>query len=506
MFALVTVAALLAWLCVGQVDAWNPEIEEIKASQFTDVRERLPLLLADVVHPPTTKVQQTEDTYEFHLKPGYFSASLPQLATATRIYTKEMSFDLVDSCHEDFRTLSAVHLVGNRFHRIFAANRLLSLLKNRQIAFVGDAFTRRFYLELAAELRPVQSWLQYGALPTVKTLITDAKYTATRHEKSTWVRSSVSSEELIEASEKQDFMRRYFAQFNVTLLWCHDPLLDHFSQYNIDSKQSTVMSSSFPSHCDFSALLDSNVLVLGVGMGLESNLSVKASSSAEYALQLTEKLQSLRTAMQTYRALFRAHNRFSAAGQSHVLWSLMPHVGNVQMLPKTIAAEKDGKFWSNATMGSPYPVLLNKVTRQVAEENRDEYLDIYRLSMYYLLHFSHHFPLPLPLHNRIPDRSLSSVKVSSGNLPQYRVHSNAWQYCPGSVYRGALFLVQAAIEHRLEAQRRRERRHHQQQQSPYESVGEPNPSSKREREPAVWDLSLEDLDFVAIAEANTRMH
>lgn len=520
---------------IGKLNSLMIGKNQVNASNLFDFNERLRLLLSDVVSPSLTKTQQSLDVYDFQMKSGYQSALYPSPKDASHVYGSELR--ILHTCGEEFIQYSNVFLEGNKQKRVFNSQRLLQLLRHKQIAFVGDSLARQFFLDLSAELRPLQTFLQYGKAPEIFTLLTDSQFSLDdradlRYPTGdfSWEPSPFTQEDEIPLLQKENFMRRYYAGHNATLLWCHDPFLSHLQDHTFSASLSfaehiaKVNHSAHISHCDLSALFQSHFLVVGVGVGFKPFHNEDPSShlyrTKDYHQEMEDQARLLNSAAYTYRSVIQKENP-----SVHVFWSLLPHVGFVDELrhPQTSLhathasdeavsqANDAGTHWSNLTLAALYPTAFNVVLNNVARSFNDEHLDVFQVSLLHLLTQVHGFSLPVS-RDTVPFQSLKmhdiatqSQRVSqsvsqsvSHSVSRSVLHTDAVHYCPGSVFRSSLFLLQAAVEYRLELQRRRERKAQQATHNSHSNVnenvpqGDERPTSVRPSV-AVFDVSLSDM-------------
>lgn len=414
----VWLAALLAAATV----ALHIGRHEVNVSRLHDFAYRAQLIYGTEPPPPAARLRAVPDLYNFSLASGYVSDGFAAVSDA---YESVKDSRIVYLCTpDDFRQLTAVHIAGATQRATFSARRLLATLRHRQLAFVGDSLARQFFLDVAAELRPWQTQLQFGAPPTVRALDTRRNGNGS---------AFGGAEAAVETAAKDVFMRRLYADFNASLLWCQDPHLAAFSRVDFNATRGAAPSGARPSHCDWAALTESDAVVVGVGAWFKPLF--ETSPDRDYYADLDLKLRSLRAATAHYRTLLRRHSRRGAA----VLWALLPHVGLIDELQYRSGAlhshrdrpadglwapHDDGRHWSNATRAALFPAALNQALRHTAQQFRDDVIDVWRVSALYLQRFA-----------------------GSG----VAVHVDSLHWSPGGVFRGAAALLQTALAHRLGA-------------------------------------------------------
>lgn len=343
---------------------------------------------------PLSPKQQSSDLYNFSLVSGYASTTFPK--SVEKAFEAYHNKKVVYTCPEDFSSLTSVTLQGSVSHTSFDAGKFLSLLRNKNLAFVGDSLARQSYLDLSGELSPFQTLFRYG------------KDELTRNQSTLDLPLS-----------KQDlWSQRDYEAFNASILWCSDGYL-----------ASLFIGQSHPDMPCLGLAAKSDYVVVSVGAWYKP-LYTRVLSDKYYEdlrlkyVKLLKTVTNLRTRIQSH------------ASRTKVVWQLAPHVGMLDEIvyqqpdrsEELLKTHRDGLQWSNWTLGTLWPPVYNHAIRSVAQRFEDDYLDTYRLSYMYMEHFAK------INHDRDQER-----------LKPTKVHYDSMHYCPGSIFRAQMYLLQVAL-------------------------------------------------------------
>jgi hypothetical protein len=190
------------------------------ASQITDKERNL--LLQREIFTPHQRLQHY-DLFNYVLdKSGFKSASFPNAESAKKVY---YGMEIMYFCNNSFNNLTSVTIQGKVTGSTFNATLFLSLLRNKRMVFYGDSLGRQFYLDLSAELSAFQTHFYYDDDKQVS----HSKITRT-----------------VELIWLDKYTRRYYADWNVTLMWCEDPKLEriiHRLVVKLKADYMTMLSS-----------------------------------------------------------------------------------------------------------------------------------------------------------------------------------------------------------------------------------------------------------------------
>ena len=351
------------------------------------------------------------ELYNFQLNTqSGFASSTHQNATALRnaSISQIHDYDPFKFCSDAFDELVSVNVVGSTTRKQFDAQSFLSTVSHKRIAFVGDSLMRQFYLEFASEMLPLETNHRYGYAEG------DAAISRVS-------RVHVASATMQTSYTENRYSTREYAKSNLTVMWCHD---DNLQGLTI-TKTTTTNADNNPAHHHLPCLQEAvhnDVIILGVGLWYKP--LHPPTTQTDYFQDMELKYNKLVMSLMRYRGLIHRANP-----KAHIIWQLIPHIGqldedlavkkiDVTTLKSTHPEWFTGKYWSVLSRGALWPVYYNHAIHAAAARFSDQVLDMYRLSYLYIKHFE--------------GRNIA-------------VHSDFTHYCPGSIFRGALFLLQNAL-------------------------------------------------------------
>jgi hypothetical protein len=355
-------------------------------------------------HLPAHLHKLESHNFRLNCSTNFVSSTHSSQKVAEEDYKKQIhEDDPFAFCDKDFHKLTEATVQSNISWNIFNGEKLLETLRNKRVAFVGDSLMRQFYLDFAAEMTPYESAHRYGYTEggnSVKVSIVRIK-SATLDTTDTENRYSI---------------REYSKNgHNLTVLWCHDDNLQGLTVNQQNVQDNNPARHSLP--C-LQEAVHYNYIVLGVGLWYKP--LHPPTTITNYFEDMESKYNKLMMSLLRHRGLIQRANP-----HAHILWQLIPHIGklvedeSVHRVDKlSIKNYNTGKYWTHLSRGALWPVYYNQAIQSTARRFSDHIIDTYRLSYYYIQHFQ--------------DRDVA-------------VHSDAVHYCPGSLFRGSLFLLQASI-------------------------------------------------------------
>lgn len=299
----------------------------------------------------------------------------------------------------------------------FDSNFFLSLLRNKQVAIMGDSLGRQLYHALDTDLAEFQSYGHNG-----NGTHTSYFYHCNPHKKPKPLCG------ILEPKPNKYYaaIRKYDA-FNTTLLFCNDAKL-----VTLISDEPFTNAVNDPRCFCGERAIHSDVVIMAVGAWYKP-ITINMHSIEQYRAVLQ------RMAIKFRHDITTARNHIAQRSpQSLIIWRNNPQVGRIDELnsmgmnnPKICCPWKtsinrdccyshgDGLLWTNKSLSAEWVYRLNKVLEGVAQRFHDPVLDWYTLSLQFIDTFS-------------PQR--------------VRCHTDSLHWCAGGLERAANLLLQDVIE------------------------------------------------------------
>ena len=146
-----------------------------------------------------------------------------------------------------------------------------------------------------------------------------------------------------------------------------------------------------------------------------------------------------------------------------VLWQLNAHMGPIDDdRYKHLAKHNDGAFWDQFPIEAEWVPIFNTVLRKVSREHSDTVLDTYTISKQLLRHKkdavladhwskNHQSFSVFNAGGAASEGNISSSSSSSSPLSistSLKVHADSLHYCQGGVFRAVALLLQKLLRHR----------------------------------------------------------